>query len=187
MYVSIRCSLSQTLSLCLKAREICRRNSLPFSTLNTTPHLLHTRTFLELPPSSKPIPLQYVLSEEDQANREARRVKERAEKRLQMVTKEVDWHVAKAYVALAERPDNVGLSAEKRKEGSPVGPPTAPPVSSVSGGDLTLRAVDMYLDDEEWERNEINAGRSSSPHRLPRSAKAKSAMDLQTKLWPWKI
>jgi hypothetical protein len=88
-----------------------------------------------------------------------------------MVTKEVDWHVAKAYVALAESPDN-GLSVEKRKEST---------LSGSFGGDLAIRAVDMYLDDEEWERNEINAGHSSSPRRLPRPAKAKGAMDLQTK------
>ncbi|XP_006459323.1 hypothetical protein AGABI2DRAFT_184046 [Agaricus bisporus var. bisporus H97] len=143
------------------ARELCQRNNLPFGTLNTTPHLLHTRTFLELPQSSKPVPLQYVLSEKDQANREARRAKEQAEKRLQMVTKEIDWRVAKAYVALAETPDITGQSAEKGKKGYHVVPPTASSVPGSSGSDLAIRAVDMYLDDEKWEQDEVNAGNSS--------------------------
>ncbi|KAF8624520.1 hypothetical protein AX15_005832 [Amanita polypyramis BW_CC] len=33
--------------------EICRLNKLPPSTLTTTPHLLHTRTYILLPPASK--------------------------------------------------------------------------------------------------------------------------------------
>ncbi|KAF9453426.1 hypothetical protein P691DRAFT_620873, partial [Macrolepiota fuliginosa MF-IS2] len=141
----------------VNARELCRQNNLPFSTLSTTPHLLHTRAFLELPPSSKPIPLQYVLSEEDQAERDAQRARERAEKKLQMVTKEVDWQVAKAYIALAE---NVGIGDEvirKRKEASEMKAPR--PITGSSNDNLESRAVDMYLDDEEWEQNELDAGR----------------------------
>ncbi|KAG7087357.1 hypothetical protein E1B28_013330 [Marasmius oreades] len=33
--------------------ELCRLNKLPFSTLTTTPHLVHTRTVLLLPPSAR--------------------------------------------------------------------------------------------------------------------------------------
>lgn len=182
-----QCLLSQTLRFRPKARELCQRNNLPFGTLNTTPHLLHTRTFLELPQSSKPVPLHYVLSEKDQANREARRAKEQAEKRLQMVTKEIDWRVAKAYVALAETPDIAGQSAEKGKKGYHVVPPTASSVPGSSGSDLAIRAVDMYLDDEKWEQDEVNAGHSSSSCQLSRSVEAKGAIDLQTKVWPRKI
>lgn len=37
----------------VNGRELCRLNNLPPSTLSTTPHLLHTRTFIVLPPSAK--------------------------------------------------------------------------------------------------------------------------------------
>ena len=36
----------------LQAWELCQLNSLPPSTLSTTPHLLHTRSFLLLPPGT---------------------------------------------------------------------------------------------------------------------------------------
>lgn len=37
----------------VNGRALCRLNNLPPSTLSTTPHLLHTRTFIVLPPSEK--------------------------------------------------------------------------------------------------------------------------------------
>ncbi|KIK10115.1 hypothetical protein K443DRAFT_81248 [Laccaria amethystina LaAM-08-1] len=37
------------LRLGVEGRELCRLNNLPPSTLSTTPHLLHTRTFIMLP------------------------------------------------------------------------------------------------------------------------------------------
>lgn len=139
---------------------------------------------MELPPSSKPVPLQYVLSEEDRAKREAQRERERAEKRLQMVTKEVDWHVAKTYIALADGCDIDDESVDKQKEMSM---PPARPAAGPSNSDLALRAVDMYLDDEEWEQREINAGRSPTLPRFPLSPQCtESSTDAQTKWWSWK-
>ncbi|KAK0463226.1 uncharacterized protein EV420DRAFT_1161757 [Desarmillaria tabescens] len=111
-------------------RELCRLNNLPPSTLSITPHLLHTREFLLLPPSSHP-----KLKPSD-SEPTGRREIERAEKRLQVLTKEVDWRVAKAYVALA---DEVDLDDSKLKQ----------PATSVEA-----RAIERYLDDEEWECGE---------------------------------
>ncbi|KAF9025496.1 hypothetical protein BDZ89DRAFT_902920, partial [Hymenopellis radicata] len=80
-------------------RELCKLNNLPFSTLSITPHLLHTRDCILLPLSAKTAStdLNHPTPDE-QRRREARR----AEKRLQVVTKEADWRVARAYVALAD-------------------------------------------------------------------------------------
>ncbi|TDL25492.1 hypothetical protein BD410DRAFT_784482 [Rickenella mellea] len=128
-------------------RALCRLNNLPPSTLTTTPHILHTRTFITLPPSSKPPPSTPLLSEEETKEREARRAREKAEKRFQFVTKEVDWRVARAYVALADDPCEAAASAMKRKE---LGIPRDS--DSKDGGEVEARAVDAYLEDEEWER-----------------------------------
>ncbi|KAJ3566147.1 hypothetical protein NP233_g7184 [Leucocoprinus birnbaumii] len=155
------------------ARDLCRQNALPFSTLSTTPHLLHTRAFLTLPPASKPIPLQYVLSKDDQMKRDAQRAKERAEKRLQMVTKEVDWRVAKTYVALADSPECKEDTAStcNMKEGAGLKGPISKSTCGETSSALQSRAVDMYLEDEEWERNELAAGRPSQIPRFPLSNK----------------
>ncbi|KXN91702.1 hypothetical protein AN958_12554 [Leucoagaricus sp. SymC.cos] len=170
----------------MDARDLCRVNRLPFSTLSTTPHLLHTRVFLTLPPSSKPIPLQYALSEEDQATRNAQRAKERAEKRLQMVTKEVDWRVAKSYVALADNPECEEDMASMCKER----PDMKVPISNHAAGPSLVesRAVDMYLEDEEWEQNELNAGRSPNVPRFPlpsQTATSVLSSGIKAKWWPW--
>ncbi|KAG8872820.1 hypothetical protein FRB98_009345 [Tulasnella sp. 332] len=119
-------------------RALCKLNNLPPSTLSTTPHLLHTRTTLTLPPNARrpaspPPP--------DAQERLEKRAKERAAKRLQFVTKEVDFRVAKAYVFLAGD-DPMGTRTKESTK------------RSRSGGDLSgleERAVDQYLDDEEWE------------------------------------
>ncbi|PBK92767.1 hypothetical protein ARMGADRAFT_908399, partial [Armillaria gallica] len=108
-------------------RELCRLNNLPPSTLSITPHILHTREFLLLPPASHP---KLRASDSEPTGR---RETERAEKRLQVLTKEVDWRVAKAYVALA---DEIDLDS-KLKQPS-----------------VEARAISRYLDDEEWEGGE---------------------------------
>ncbi|KAK0189656.1 hypothetical protein F5146DRAFT_633373 [Armillaria mellea] len=108
-------------------RELCRLNNLPPSTLTITPHILHTREFLLLPPASHP---KLKASDFEPTGR---RETERAEKRLQVLTKEVDWRVAKAYVALA---DDIDLDT-KLKQPS-----------------VEARAISRYLDDEEWESGE---------------------------------
>ncbi|SJL08207.1 uncharacterized protein ARMOST_11570 [Armillaria ostoyae] len=107
--------------------ELCRLNSLPPSTLSITPHILHTREFLLLPPSS------HSKLRASDSEPTGRRETERAEKCLQVLTKEVDWRVAKAYVALA---DEIDLDS-KLKQPS-----------------VEARAISRYLDDEEWEGGE---------------------------------
>lgn len=77
------------------------------------------------------------------------------------MTKEVDYRVAKAYVAIADEfsdSDTVDegegkLDAEKKKS-----------VRLGQSQSTESRAVDRYLDDEEWETNELRAGRMP---RLP--------------------
>jgi len=133
-------------------RELCRLNNLPPSTLNITPHLLHTRTVLTLPPSAR-------LNDRDgnsllpsgDKQRAVRRTRERAEKRLQTITKEVDWRVAKAYVALAEDEDLTQYDL-KRKEMH---------IAKATTRDSSLdqMALDGYLEDNEWEARERREGR----------------------------
>ena len=91
------------------------------------PKLLHTRTHILLPSASKASILLSTASGTD-AKKEINRERERAEKKLQMVMKEVDWRVAKAYVALAED-------------------------FYESWGSSTLSglAIDMYTEDIQWE------------------------------------
>lgn len=133
-------------------RELCRLNNLPPSTLSTTPHLLHTRTFIVLPPSAKSLPV----TREANPDAGARRVREKAEKRLQMLTKEVDWRVAKAYVALADDPDEEAVHSFKYKETGAIGAST-----------LEARATDQYLEDQEWEEEQRRTGKRISLKSLP--------------------
>lgn len=128
-------------------RELCRLNNLPPSTLSTTPHLLHTRTFIVLPPSAN----SHSVTRDADMDAEARRVREKAEKRLQMLTKEVDWRVAKAYVALADDPDEEATYGFKCKETGGIGAST-----------LEARAADQYLEDQEWEEEQKRAGKRIS-------------------------
>lgn len=139
--------------------ELCRLNNLPTTTLSTTPHILHTRTTILLPPTSKPPP-------EDPELAEARRV-ERAEKLLQTVTKEVDWRVAKAYVALAQDSDPFAKEKPARWERSLQGIP-----GSVSGGSSQRNvpesdAIERYLEDAEWEEQERRDGRGPVMQQFP--------------------
>ena len=134
---------------------------------------------------SKPSPDDVSTTQE--AGREARLARERAEKRLQTLTKEVDWRVAKAYVALADVPDvNAGMKGKESalREGS-----------GKSGNrdveaDFTLegRAVDQYLDDEEWEERERREGRTASIQPFPYFTVGKYAtLEGKRRLfWPWK-
>lgn len=133
-------------------RELCRLNNLPPSTLSTTPHLLHTRTFLVLPPAAKSLSI----TRDADPDAGARRVREKAEKRLQMLTKEVDWRVAKAYVALADDPSEEALYGFKYKENGGIGAST-----------LEARAADQYLEDQEWEEEQRRAGKRISLKSLP--------------------
>lgn len=146
-----------------QATELCRLNNLPTTTLSTTPHILHTRTTILLPPTSKPPP-------EDPALVETSRV-ERAEKRLQMMTKEVDWRVAKAYVAIAQDSDPSEVLAKEEKSDN-YGGDRRKILSSGSQGSsqkgvLENDATDRYLEDAEWEERERKEGRGPVIQRFP--------------------
>jgi hypothetical protein len=77
------------------------------------------------------------------------------------VTKEVDWRVAKAYVALAE---NDAGDNDVKKENLDM--KMKANFSKGSGG-LEMQAIDRYLDDAEWEENERMQGRGVSIHPFP--------------------
>jgi hypothetical protein len=118
---------------------------------------LHTRAYLLLPPSAKPHSSLLPCTSEDK-DRELKLVRERAEKKLQTLTKEVDFRIAKAYVALA---DNEEEQEIKRKE-----------VLSMSGTlslprGLEALAIESYLDDLQWEAEELRAGRGISIQKFP--------------------
>lgn len=161
------------LILSVQGRLLCRLNSLPPSTLRTTPHLLHTRTFLTLPPTAHHAASSSAELTVEDAEHEARRAREKAERRLQMLTKEVDWRVAKAYVALADAPGGEDIIApdEGKVEGTEkvekkvlVRDPYTGVESSLN---LETRAIDRYLDDDEWEERERRAGRDVSIPKFP--------------------
>ncbi|KAH8822962.1 hypothetical protein DL96DRAFT_1533646 [Flagelloscypha sp. PMI_526] len=151
----------------VSGRELCSLNKLPPSTLTTTPHLLHTRASIILPLTARIKPTDIV--EQIDPEREAELTRERAEKKLQTLTKEVDWKVAKAYVALAESAtdEDVERFDLKQKE------------LSVSGlekgkGRLESMAVDAYLEDDEWERmNPFRPGGAWGSSKSASSSQAK--------------
>lgn len=153
-------SRSHLLTINMQGHELCRLNKLPPSTLSTTPHILFTRTELILPPSTQGKHNNEPRTEED-IRWEATRARERAEKRLQTLTKEVDWRVAKAYVALADDPDKVMHRGSKHKEH---GFSTS---SKVGQSSLEGLAVDQYQDDNEWEESQRRAGKSVEIPRFP--------------------
>ena len=114
---------------------------------------------------------------------------------MQTLTKEVDWRVAKAYVALAD-PELVAADlAEgwKQETGDKAGKPkrTAPVDGGARSSNLEATAIDRYLDDEEWERQERAQGRGVSIPRFPlfESSSAISAgkKPAESKFWSgWK-
>jgi hypothetical protein len=127
--------------------------------LNTTPHILHTRTTIILPPSAQTKLIEQ--SHDNDKERQSRRARERAAKRLQTLTKEVDWRIAKAYVALVDDPDEAVEYESKYKEGSKV------KIAGLGQASLEMMAVERYLDDDEWEEQERRGGRGVSIPRFP--------------------
>ncbi len=105
---------------------------------------------------------QHATTNDVSPEEEARRTRVRAQVSLQQVTKEVDDGIAQAYVALAEEshsePDFTSLKAEGEKEARRVGR---------TGVTLEERALDRYLDDDEWERQERAEGRGVRIQRFP--------------------
>ncbi|KAF5392167.1 hypothetical protein D9757_001416 [Collybiopsis confluens] len=154
------------LKFAVDPRELCKLNKFSPSILSTTPHLLHTRTVLLLPPSARTsdktgnslIPSKASNDAQDRL-RAVRRERERAEKRLQTIAKEMDWRIAKAYVALAEDEniDEVSMQHDlKQKENVA---PTARTGSAGPSSTLDMIALDRYLEDDEWETRERRDGR----------------------------
>ncbi|CEL55354.1 hypothetical protein RSOLAG1IB_01364 [Rhizoctonia solani AG-1 IB] len=132
-------------------RQLCRLNKLPPSTLTTTPHLLHTRTTLQLPPGSRaPSP-----PPPDLQQRLEVRAKERAGKAFQAITKETDWGVAQTYVSLLDVEDD-GIKEGKRRM-----------VDIHSKDGRQALAVDQYLDDNTWEEEQRKAGLSPRIEPFP--------------------
>jgi len=89
------------------------------------------------------------------------------------VTKEGDWDVARVYVALADNPhssippDDSGEVYEDVKEKEKM-----ERENGGASGSSTLeeRAVDRYMDDDEWEARERRGGRGVLIPRFPLAA-----------------
>ncbi|KAJ7158861.1 hypothetical protein C8R46DRAFT_402839 [Mycena filopes] len=135
------------------------------------PTFLHTRSSLTLPPSARAKLQPGDAPSTEDRNREVRIARERAGKRLQTLTKETDWRVAHAYIALADDPDEAAQYALKQKE-----------LGTAASAPLEARAVGQYLDDLEWEAEELRAGRTPS-HRPPSDFKPKGDYNWQDKCW----
>lgn len=119
---------------------------------------------------------------QDNEERDARLARDRAEKRLAVLTKEVDWRVAKAYVALADDPDEAAEYEAKSKEAG--GPSMHRPAGHAA---LHVAAMNKYLDDDEWEQEERRQGRTVSIQRFPffESRNGKVG-DEQKNWWTWR-
>ena len=84
------------------------------------------------------------------------------------MTKEVDYHIAKAYVAITDEfsedesdfPHEGSKQKAREKEKTWT---TTGVGGAASTGRLEARAIERYLDDEEWEQRELKAGRSPRP------------------------
>jgi hypothetical protein len=112
-----------------------------------------------LPPSARQVSGLHPNKNPDEVReREARIQRERAEKRLQTFTKEVDWHIAKAYVALADDAEETDEYNRKHKEGG---------LPGNASSNLEERAIGRYLDDEEWEANARKDGGKVGVAGLP--------------------
>jgi len=85
--------LGISLRLGVDGRTLCKLNGLSPSTLRTTPHLLHTRTFLVLPPSH---PQRHARASDVSPEEETQRRRERAQATFHRVTKETDDGIARA-------------------------------------------------------------------------------------------
>ncbi|KAF8206562.1 hypothetical protein K438DRAFT_1962545 [Mycena galopus ATCC 62051] len=146
-YYIKRSDTLQGIAMRFRGRTLCLLNNLPPSTLSTTPHLLHTRTSLVLPTFALSRLNPNDAAPPSPADARAREVS-RAGKRLQTLTK-TDWHIASAYIALADDPDEAASYALKQKE---LGIAAASP-------SLEAVAADQYLGDLEWEAEQLRAGR----------------------------
>jgi len=132
-------------------RLLCQLNALPPSTLTVTPHLLHTRTTLVMPPTARRPPTP---PPADIQERLEKRAKEKAAKRLQFVTKETDPNIARTYISLGEGLD-IGKAEEKSTK------------FSSQFDTLEGRAISQYLEDSEWEASQLRLGASATIRPFP--------------------
>lgn len=136
----------------VQPHALCALNSLPQSTIHTTPHLLHTRVYLLLLPSPPP-PLP--------ASVQTQLAHERALARFGAVTKEADPGIRAAYVALAELgpssppADAAEYEGEKEKK-------SASTVGS-AGETVEAKAVGRYFEDAEWDKTNLARGPMGFP------------------------
>ncbi|KAG0667476.1 hypothetical protein C6P46_000007 [Rhodotorula mucilaginosa] len=144
----------------IDGRALCRHNSLPPSTLSTTPQLLHTRPFILLPPGARPsASTEPLLS----PALERRRLIVR---RFQTQTKCTDWAMATAYVdqVFDAREKEAALVKENRQARG-----DAEEVQVREGGELE-EAVQAFLADERWEREQRNQkGKGRGLFNIPRT------------------
>ncbi|GAA5976427.1 hypothetical protein JCM10908_005496 [Rhodotorula pacifica] len=127
-------------------RALCRQNNLPPSTLSTTPQLLHTRPFILLPPGARPsASTEPLLSP-------ALERKRLIVRRFQTQTKCTDWAMANAYVdqVFDAREKEAALIKENRRARG-----DAEDIEVREGGELE-EAVEAFLADERWEREQRN-------------------------------
>ncbi|KAJ3475844.1 hypothetical protein NLI96_g11565 [Meripilus lineatus] len=107
---------------------------------------------------------------------------------IDVLTKEVDWRVAKAYVALADVDPNVDGEAELEYESKKNGKEDKPSRDNSRDAEtLEGRAIDRYLDDDEWEQREIREGRGVSIPKFPLSPdpRVNSASQHDRGLFSW--
>ncbi|TFK45384.1 hypothetical protein OE88DRAFT_1221083 [Heliocybe sulcata] len=169
--------LGISLKFHVDGRHLCRLNNLPTTTLTTTPHILHTRRLITLPLTAKTQGKAHVFTgdipptSEDAVRdkvREEKRRREVARSRFQTLTKEADWAVVQAYVAIADDIEDEDEFEGKRKEGGE----GRRPLGEMNGSSLEARAVCRYMDDDEWEAREVRDGRAVAVQRFPMSAGA---------------
>jgi len=169
--------------------EIRKLNNLPPSIIRN-PNLLHTRTFLILPSGAKAHPSPITTKTKKDKGRETELVRQRAVKGLQTLTKEVDWRIARAYVALADDEHDQEARVSKLKEfpGSLDSTASFDSETAISGTRLECLAVERYLDDLEWEAEEIKAGRRPVLSRFPFGGFTDKDLHIEKTSrywWPW--
>jgi len=112
-----------------------------------------------------------------------------------MVTKEVDWRVAKAYVATTQDLDPSEMSVKKEKSENYEGSLRKVPGSEGSSQRiLENEAIDRYLEDAQWEEQQRKEGRGPVIQKFPwGSFGHKSGPSPGTQQgsggfkWPWSV
>ena len=175
------------IALPIQPHEIVSLNSLPPSVLSTQPHLLRTRRTLvisrRLVPRSKladPTLFDSSLDELDRPvdeEEDAKRERERAVKRFQLLTKTVDPGVGKVYIGLSELEEEEGLlgtgEADELPSISDMTDSKGGEASKRGSGKKVLRepdsregrALESFYEDERWENEVGSPERGSSVGR----------------------